>query len=43
MFSHLDAAFRPLGMDQDALFKMLALERAGPRHFGEIPVRFGSC
>lgn len=30
MFSHLDAAFRSLGMDQGALLKMLTLERAGP-------------
>lgn len=43
MFSHLDAAFGPLGMDQGALLKMLALERAGPRHFAEIPVRVRSC
>lgn len=43
MFSHLDAALRPLGMDQNALFKMLALERAGSRHCGEIPVRVRSC
>lgn len=43
MFSHLDATFKLLGMDQGVLLKMLALERAGPRHFGEMPVRIGSC
>ena len=43
MFSHLDAAFRSLGMEQGALLKMLALERADPRHVGEIPVRAGGC
>lgn len=43
MFSHLDAAFRPLGMDQGVSLKMLALERAGPRHFGEIPLGIRSC
>jgi len=41
MFSHLDAAFRSLDTDQGALLQVLTLERAGPRHFGEIPVRAG--
>lgn len=43
MFSHLNAAFRPFGMDQGVLLEMLALGRAGPRHFSEIPVRVRMC
>lgn len=30
-------------LDQGALFKMLTLERAGPRQFGEIPERAEGC
>lgn len=43
MFSHLDAAFKYFGKDQGALLEMLALERAGARHFCEIPVGAGGC
>lgn len=30
-------------LDQGALLKLLTLERAGPRQFGEIPVRAEGC